>query len=107
MATSYIKIKNISANPVKFVIPLASSGSKGVLLSSGECIIAEAFYTKGALLVTSNLSLQKRRGLIEIQESFNNDLYKFAINQNLSITATEQAMSLADAQRNAENYMKS
>lgn len=107
MATSFIKIKNISANSVKFVIPLANSGSKGVILNSGECVIAEAFYTKGALLITSPLSLQKRRGLVEIQENFNNDLYKFAINQNLSITTTEQAMNLADAQRNAENYMKS
>ena len=107
MANSYLKIKNISGKPVNFVLPLANSGSKGILLNADESVVSESFYTKGALLITAPLSIQKRRGLVEIEENFNNDLYKFPINQNLVSTSVEEKINLANAQKNAENYMKS
>ena len=104
---SYLKIKNISGKPVNFVLPLANSGSKGILLNANESVISEAFYTKGSLLVTAQLSIQKRRGLVEIQESFNNELYKIPLNQNILTATLDEKVNLADAEKNAENYIKS
>ena len=107
MSKKYLKIKNVSGKPVNFVLPLPSSGSKGILLNGGECVISESSYTKGELLKTATLGIQQRRGLIDVQENFNNDLYKFAINTNLNTAVVEEAVKLADAQENADNYIKS
>ena len=107
MANSYVKIKNVSGKPVNFVIALPSSGSKGILLNNGECVIASSSYINGTLLKTASLGVQERRGLVQIQENFNNDLYQLPLNQNLSSATVEEKVRLSDAEQNAENYMKS
>ena len=107
MSKQYLKIKNVSGKPVNFVLPLPNSGSKGVLLNAGECIIAESYYTRGALLKTATFGIQQRRGLIDVEENFNNDLYKIDTNKNLNSELVEEKINIADSEKNAEDYMKS
>ena len=107
MEKKYLNIKNVSTNQVNFVIPLPGSGSKGILLSPGECVVAESSYTKGQLLKTATLGIQERRGLIVIEENFNNDLYGFELNKNLKTEDVEKKVNLLEAEENAKNYMKS
>lgn len=107
MSKQYWKIKNVAATPVNFVLPLPNSGSKGVLLHPGECIVSECTLVNGVKQKTATLGVQERRKLIDIQDNFDNDLYKLTLNTNLSSASVEEIIGLADAGRNAENYMNS
>lgn len=96
----YWKIKNISTQPVNFVCAMPGSGSKGILLQAGECVITHDFGRK-----TSTLGVQERRKLISIEENFNNDLYGFNLYENLNDNTVNDKVSFLDAQKNAELYM--
>ena len=64
------KIKNVHTESVKLVIQTASNASRGLLLNPGEFVIS-------APKQTPVVDAQNRRQLIEIDKSFDNDLYKF------------------------------
>ncbi len=98
----YCKIKNISTQPVNFVCAMPSSGSKGILLQPGECVITHDFGRK-----TSTLGVQERRKLIQIEENFDNELYNFPLYENLKEVTIIDKINFLDAQKNAELYMKS
>lgn len=98
----YWKIKNISTQPVNFVCAIPNSGSKGILLQPGECVITNDFGRK-----TSTLGVQERRKVIQIEENFNNDLYNFPLYENLNESVVTDKANFLEAQKNAEDYMKS
>lgn len=102
MEYNYWKIKNITNKPVNFVCAMPNSGSKGILLQPGQCIITNSFGVK-----TSTLGVQERRRLVEIQDNFNNDLYKFNLYENLNELEVSEKVKFMDAEKNAEQYMKS
>jgi hypothetical protein len=104
---NYWKIKNVTSSPVNFVAALPMSGSKGVLLNPNETIIVEAVRVNGIEVKTATLGVQERRRVVEIQSDFDNDFYKLEINKNLKTTDVESAIKFAEAERNAEGYMKS
>ena len=106
MNKQFWKIKNLTTKPVNFVLPLPGSGSKGVLLNPGECIISECTIVNGIKQKTATLGVQERRGLIEIQDNFNNTLYNLETGINLTTATVDSKIKLVDAQKDVENYME-
>jgi hypothetical protein len=102
MENKFWKIKNVTNKPVNFVCAMPNSGSKGILLQPGECVVVHSLGIK-----TSTLGVQERRKLVEIQENFNNDLYKFNTYENLKDSEVVDKANFMDAEKAAEGYITS
>jgi hypothetical protein len=85
------KINNTSSNPVKVTVITSSTSSKGIILQPNE-------FCLGKPQMTSVLDAQNRRGFIKIDESFDNDNFKF----DLGIAISESTLDVAKKAKNSK-----
>jgi len=83
------KIKNISENPVKLSIALGANKNPGVILNPGEVVLSID-------RLTAPLDAQERRGVIEIDRSFDN--------AKLNLPLGTTMMDIDIAVKNVEDY---
>ena len=85
------KIKNTSKSPAKISIALGGANNPGLILNPGEIVLSKA-------RLTAPLDAQARRGVVEIDENFDNS--------ELNLPLGESMIDIDDAMKNVENYSK-
>jgi hypothetical protein len=83
------KIKNITQSPVKISIALGGAQNPGLILNPGEIVLSID-------RLTAPLDAQERRGVVEVDRSFDNS--------ELNLPLGKSMMDIADAVKNVEGY---
>lgn len=85
------KIKNVTEKPVKLSIALGGANNPGVILNPGEMVLSKA-------RLTGPLDAQARRGVVEIDENFDNSKLNLPLGQIM--------VDIDVAMKNVEKYSK-
>lgn len=83
------KIKNTSENPVKVSIALGGNNNPGVILNPGEMVLSID-------RLTGPLDAQSRRGVVEIDEDFDNS--------KLNLPLGHVMIDIDDVNKEVDNY---
>ena len=95
------KIQNITDSPVKVSMILSSTTSKGIILKPHEFCIA-------APHATSSMGMQATRKLINVDKSFDNTEFGFAMGVaiNESVLTEAKLSKLEKAKKDANEYVE-
>jgi hypothetical protein len=88
----YWKIKNKTKGNVKIGVALSSTSAPGVILQEGQFCLSLP-------KMTSSLDMQSKRGFVEIDKSFSNDL-------KLDLGKPINESEIVEIQKKVENYGK-
>jgi hypothetical protein len=95
------KINSVSSEPVKVAVITSSTSSRGMVLQPNEFCIAKP-------QMTSVIDAQRRRGLISIDESFDNSELNLELGIPISESFLEEAKmsKLEQAKKDAKEYVE-